>query len=118
MKTPDWWHVIQTWVVRGDSGKVMYKLTLKGQEENSHLNHVTFSEEESVEVRFWVEQHGHRERRAHGSSWATMSCSKCWSIEQLHITRCQIMKDLGSLLMNLNLISKTMGNFGKKKLLK
>lgn len=56
MKTPDWWHVIQTWVVTGDSGKVMCKLTLKGQEENSHLNHLMFSEEVSVVVRFWVEQ--------------------------------------------------------------
>lgn len=56
METADWWHVIQTWVVRGESGKVMRKLTLKGQEENSHLNRGTFSEEESVEVRFWVDQ--------------------------------------------------------------
>lgn len=64
MKTPDGCHVIQTWVVRGDSGRVMYKLPLKSQEENSHLKQVMFSEEKSVEVRFWVEQQSTGTERA------------------------------------------------------
>lgn len=87
MKTHGGWHIIQTWVFREDSEKVISNLRLTGQAENNHKPCEILKEEgrcgSGVLGRGLV--HRHRERREHDTSWA--SNSKCRSTERLHVIR-------------------------------
>lgn len=119
MKTPCGWHVIQPWECReGDSEKVLSQLRLKGQVENRCFNHVKFTEEKRKsrgEVVGGGTAQRHRQRREHGTSWATVSSSRGWDVEDLYVSRSLPRKGLGNRLLRVNFILRIIGNFRRKK---